>query len=163
MRRFAILLGLLMAMPMAAHAQKYELFGGYSYARFEQTGGDANTSGWAASLTYKFNSYLGLTGAFRGNYSTLLTQPMSVHGFYGGPQLSLPTRYSPFVHVLLGDMRLSMATVKKNAFSAEVGGGLDIRVKDYLSIRAIEADVVTGNLTSTSSDGRLCFGVVFHF
>lgn len=165
MRRYGILLGLLMLtlMPTAAHAQRFDLFGGYTYARFEQQGGDANTSGWATSLTYKLNSYIGLTGALSGNYATLYTQSTSFHGFYGGPQLSLPMRYSPFVHVLLGDMHLSMTTLTKDSFSTEVGGGLDIRYNDYLSIRVIEADVVTGTFGSTSSDGRLCFGVVFHF
>lgn len=163
MRRFAVLLGLLLAVPLTAHAQRFDLFGGYTYARFEQTARDSNTNGWASSITYKFNSYLGVSGAFTGNYGTLFSESMSVHSFYVGPQLSLPMRYSPFVHVLIGGMHLSMPTLKDTAFSTEVGGGLDIQASKRWSIRAIEADVVTGNLGSTSSDGRICFGVVFHF
>lgn len=163
MRRLVILLGLMLAAPLTAHAQRFELFGGYTYARFEQTAKDANTNGWASSITYKFNPYLGLTGAFTGNYGTLFNESASIHNFYAGPQLSLPIRYSPFVHVLLGAMRLSMPTLKKTVFSTEVGGGLDIQANQYLSIRVIEADVVTGDLTSTSSDGRICAGIVFHF
>lgn len=164
MRRLVILLGLILAAPLAAHAQRFDLFGGYTYARFEQQGGDTNTNGWAGSITYKFSPYLGLEGAFTGNYGTLFKESASIHNFYVGPQLSLPMRrYSPFVHVLLGVMRLSVPALKKSAFSTEVGGGLDIRANDYLSIRVIEADVVTGDLTSTSSDGRICAGVVLHF
>lgn len=163
MRRFAILLGLVMLAPMAAHAQRFDLFGGYTMAEFDESRQLAYTSGWAASLTYKFNPYLGLSGAFRGNYGTLFSEPTNVHTFYVGPQLSLPMRYSPFVHVLVGDLRWSMTTVERNAISTEVGGGLDIRVKPYLSIRAIEFDVVTGNITPSSNNGRFCFGVVYHF
>ncbi len=163
MRKFAVLLGLLMLAPMAAHAQRFDLFGGYTYEQLDQPDGNAHTSGWATSITYKFNPYLGLSGAFRGNYGTLFNESASLHGFYVGPQLSLPIRYSPFVHVLVGDRRLSMPTLEKSAFSTEVGGGLDILVKPYMSIRAIEGDIVTGNIYPTSSHSRLCFGVVFHF
>jgi hypothetical protein len=104
-----------------------------------------------------------VTGAFTGNYGTLFNESMSLHDFYVGPQLSLPMRYSPFVHVLVGDMRLSLQTLHKNAFSVEVGGGLDIRVNHYLSIRAIEADAVTGNIQPSQSDGQICSGLVLHF
>lgn len=72
-------------------------------------------------------------------------------------------RYSPFVHVMLGDMRLSLATLQKNAFSTAWGGGLDIRVNHYLSVRAIEADAVTGNIKPSQSDGQICAGLVVHF
>ncbi len=163
MRRLAVLLGLLTLAPMAAHAQRFDLFGGYTMAEFDEPHQLAYTSGWTTSLTYKFSPYFGLSGAVRGNYGTLFNESTNVHGFYVGPQLSLPIRYSPFVHVLVGDMRWSMTTVERNAISTEVGGGLDIRVKPYMSIRAIEFDVVTGNITPSSNNGRFCFGVVFHF
>lgn len=163
MRRFALLLGLLMLAPMAAHAQRFDLFGGYTLAEFDETRQLAYTSGWAASLTYKFNSYLGVSGALRGNYATLFSEPTDAYGFYVGPQISLPGRYSPFVHVLFGDLRWNMTTVERNALSTEVGGGLDIRYKSYLSFRPIEFDVVTGNISPSSNNGRFCFGVVFHF
>lgn len=163
MRRVAILLGLMLLAPAAARAQQFDFFAGYSYARFEQAGGDANTNGWEAALTYKFTSYLGVTGAFTGNYGSLFQESMNIHAYYFGPQVSLPFRYSPFVHVLFGGIRLSIPALQKTAFSTQVGGGLDIRVNNYLSIRAIEADVVTGDLQSTSSEGRISSGIVFHF
>lgn len=163
MRKIALLVGLFMLAPVAARAQKFEVFAGYSFARFEQMGGDANTSGWQGAFTFKFNTYVGLTGAFTGNYGSLFKESMNIHSYYVGPQLSLPMRYSPFVHVLLGDLRLSLPGLRKNVFSTEVGGGLDIRVNHYLSIRAIEADVVTGDLKATSNDGRISSGIVVHF
>ena len=163
MRKLVMLIGLSLLAPVAAQAQKFEVFAGYSFARFEQMGGDANTSGWEGSFTFKFSPYVGLTGAFTGNYGSLFKESMNIHSYYVGPQLSLPMRYSPFVHVLLGDLRLSLPGLRKNAFSTEVGGGMDIRVNTHLSIRAIEADVVTGDLKSTSSDGRISSGIVVHF
>lgn len=164
MRKVAFLLCLFLLAPIAARAQKFDLFGGYSYGRFEQKGGDANTNGWEASLTYKLNSYVGIVGDLTGNYGTLFQRSMSVHNFYGGARIMLPMRYSPFVHVLLGGMRFGSRDLGNHtAFSMKVGGGLDIYVNHYLSIRAIQADVVTGDLTSTSEDGRISTGLVLHF
>jgi hypothetical protein len=163
MRRLAVLLAFLMLAPVAARAQNFDIFAGYSYEQLDQPGPDAKTSGWEASLTYKINPYLGVTGAFTGNYGTVLGYTMNLHDFYVGPQLSLPMRYSPFVHVLFGDMRLSLPGLLTNAFSMQLGGGLDIRVNHYLSIRAIEADAVTGNIYPTSSAGHICSGIVLHF
>lgn len=162
MRKTA-LLGLLLALPAAARAQKFDLFAGYSQEGLDQTASDSHTNGWEGSLTYKFNAYFGLTGAFTGNYGSLFGESMNLHDFYLGPQLSVPMRYSPFVHVMLGDMRLSLATLQKNAFSTAWGGGLDIRVNHYLSVRAIEADAVTGNIKPSQSDGQICAGLVVHF
>jgi hypothetical protein len=163
MRKLAVLLGLLMVTPMAAHAQKFDLFGGYTLAEFDEPHQEVYASGWTASLTYKFGPYFGLTGAVRGNYGTFFTGPTNFYGFYVGPQLSLPMRYSPFVHVMVGNLRMNMPTVERTPISTEVGGGLDIRVKPYMSIRAIEFDVVTGNITPSGNNGRFCFGLVFHF
>lgn len=163
MRKIAIFLGLVLLMPAAARAQKFDLFAGYSYEQLDQTGSDSHTNGWESSLTYKFNAYIGITGAFTGNYGSLFGESMNLHDFYVGPQLSMPMRYSPFVHVMLGDMRLSLATLHKTAFSTEWGGGLDIRVNQYLSIRAIEADAVTGSIKPSQSDGQICAGLVIHF
>lgn len=163
MRKIVMLTGFLLLLPIAAQAQKFDVFAGYSYEQLDQTGSGANTNGWEGSLTYKFNSYIGLTGAFTGKYGTLFGESMNLHDFYVGPQLSLPMRYSPFVHVLFGDMRLSLATLRKNAFSTEWGGGLDIRVNQHLSVRAIEADAVTGNIKPSQSDGQICAGLVIRF
>ena len=157
------MLGFLLLSPAIARAQKFDIFAGYSYEQLDQTGSDAHSSGWEGSLTYKFTSYLGITGTFTGNYGTLFSESMNLHDFYVGPQLSLAMRYSPFAHVLLGDMRISLATLHRNAFSTEWGGGLDIHVNHYLSIRAIEADVVTGNIQPSQSDGQICTGFVLHF
>ncbi len=164
MRRAALLLCVFLLAPAAAQAQKYDLFAGYSFARFEQLGGDENTSGWEASLAYKFTPYVAVVGDVTGNYGTLFQKSMNAHNYYIGGQIMLPSRYSPFVHVLLGGMRVSIPGVAHTAFSTEWGGGLDIRVNHYLSVRAIEADVVTGTAKSlTSEDGHITAGIVFHF
>jgi hypothetical protein len=163
MRKAVVLLGLLLLAPLTARAQNFDVFAGYSYDQLDQPGTDAKTSGWEGALTFKWNSYLGVTGAFTGNYGTLGSESMNLHTFYAGPELSLPMRYSPFVHVLFGEMRLSLPSVQEVAFSMEVGGGLDIRVNRLLSVRVIEADAVTGNIYPTSNAGHLCSGLVIHF
>lgn len=163
MRKILFFVGLWLLMPMMAHAQRYDIFGGYSYDQLDQPGSDTKTSGWEGSVTFKWSSYIGFTGAFSGNYGMLFNQSMTLYSFYAGPQLSLPMRYSPFVHVLVGDMKLSLSILHKTAFSTEVGGGLDIRVNHFLSIRAIEADAVTGDIQPTSTAGHICSGIVLHF
>ena len=164
MRRAALLLCVFLVAPAAAQAQRYDLFAGYSFARYEQMGGDENASGWEASLAYKVTPYVAAVGDVTGNYGTLFQKSMNVHNYYGGLQVQLPMRYSPFVHVMLGAMRVSIPGIAHTAFSTEWGGGMDIRVNHYFSVRAIEADVVTGTARSlTSEDGHISAGIVIHF
>jgi hypothetical protein len=162
-RKTAILLSLFLLAPVVAQAQKVDVFAGYSYDQLDQPGSDAKTSGWEGAVTFKWTSYLGATAAFTSNYGTLFGESMNLHTFYAGPELSLPMRFSPFVHVLFGEMRLSLPQLQEVAFSTEVGGGLDIRVNHYFSVRVIEADTVTGDIHPTSNAGHISSGLVLHF
>ncbi|MFZ0211370.1 MAG: outer membrane beta-barrel protein [Candidatus Acidiferrales bacterium] len=164
MRKIAFFIGIFLLAPLAAHAQKFDVFTGYSFLRVEGTPSDISMNGWEGSITYKISDYFGIKGDLSTHYGTIFgDESMNIHGYYVGPELRLQKRVSPFVHVMVGDLRLSIPGEIGNHFSVAIGGGADLRVNSFLSIRLIQADIPTGNLKSTSTDGRISTGLVFHF
>ena len=159
-----ILLCVLFA-PFATHAQskKFDFFAGYAFHRVEGFPSNANMSGWEGSLTYKFTPYLGVTADTSADYGTLTNSRINFHTIFVGPQVSLPRRISPFVHVLLGVSRSSVFGVTSSTFSTALGGGVDYRATSLFSIRMVQVDVITGSTKNTSSDARISTGIVFHF
>jgi hypothetical protein len=165
MNKIAFILILALFAPFAAQAQtkKIEAFAGYSFQRVEGFPSNANMSGWEGSLTYKFTSYIGVTADVSGQYGTLTNSRINYHNILVGPQVSLPRKISPFVHVLFGEGRSSVFGVTSKTFAIAIGGGVDYRVTDLISIRMAQFDVITGATKQTSSDGRFSAGIVFHF
>ncbi len=53
-----------LALPLSAHAQKAELFGGYSYVRLDTSPGSENFNGWNASLDVNTFKILGFKADF---------------------------------------------------------------------------------------------------
>jgi hypothetical protein len=165
MNKIAFILMFALFTPLAAQAQtrKFEVFAGYSFQRLEGFPSNANASGWVGELTYKFTPYLGLTGDVSAQYGSLTGSRINYHNILGGPEISLPRKISPFVHVLLGDGRSSVFGVTSKTFAVAIGGGVDYHVNDLISIRMAQFDVLTGSTKETSSDGRFSAGIVFHF
>ncbi|HVF86621.1 MAG TPA: outer membrane beta-barrel protein [Pyrinomonadaceae bacterium] len=115
-----------------------------------------------------------------------------VHNFLGGVQLKDNTKDSdkrlrPFGHVLVGAHRSAaefqavsclgigvcppgVARDDETGFAAAVGGGLDVRLSDRFSVRAIQldwnpnrfSDDGVGTGSRTSHNFRVGVGVVFH-
>ncbi|MFB3916690.1 MAG: outer membrane beta-barrel protein [Terriglobales bacterium] len=104
---------------------KAEIFGGYSYMRFQPrfsvlgidvTPDSANLNGWNASLTGNFNRFFGITADFAGHYGSptigfggiglpgsLASADVSNYTFLFGPQVGLRTgKLRPFAHALFG-------------------------------------------------------------
>ncbi|MGH9710153.1 MAG: outer membrane beta-barrel protein [Candidatus Acidiferrales bacterium] len=165
MNKIAFILILALFAPFAAQAQskKIEVFVGYSFQRVEGFPANANMSGWEGSLKYKFTPYLGVRGDVSAQYGTLTGSRINYHNILVGPEVSLPRKISPFVHVLLGNGRSSVFGVTGNAFAVAIGGGVDYHVTDMISIRMAQFDVITGSTKQTSSDGRFSAGIVLHF
>ncbi|HKV27056.1 MAG TPA: outer membrane beta-barrel protein [Candidatus Acidoferrales bacterium] len=165
MNKIAFILALALIAPFAAQAQtnKFEVFAGYSFQRVEGFPSNANMSGWEGALTYKFTPYLGVTADVSGQYGTLTGSRINYHNILVGPELSLPRKLSPFVHVLVGDGRSSVFGVTSKTFAVAIGGGVDYRLTNLLSARLAQFDVITGATRQTSSDGRFSAGIVFHF
>ncbi len=163
-RTIGLLLGVLFLASLPAAAQdKVEVFGGYSYMRL-RGGADLNLNGWEASAQYKFRDWIGGVADFDGHYGSPSGIGTSVHSFLFGPQVSLPSRVSPFAHVLLGGAHFSAAGFGDTAFAMAIGGGMDAEIKQGISWRIIQGDYLLTRFGSqTQNNGRISTGVIFRF
>lgn len=140
----------LSALSVAQDVPKAEVFGGYSYLRFNPGGGTSfNNNGWNASLTFNANKWLGFTGDFGGTYNSLAAGANSnLHTFLFGPKLTYRTdKFAPFVHALFGGARSGLTATgfgggSNGSFSFATGGGVDYKVRDRISLRLVQLDYV---------------------
>ena len=170
------------AQPSRAQ-DRIELFGGYSYARAPIANvtvitlvntcpvvcptslATAGTNGWEATGVIKANRWFGV-GADFGGYYDLSAFGSNAHlqTYLFGPQVSLPRRISPFAHALVGVARETTSAGNTNAFSSAFGGGLDLKLYHFVSLRAIQTDyTVTQFRGSTQNEFRTSTGVVLRF
>jgi len=163
-RKLLLLLGLVFLVSLTARAQdKVEIFGGYSYMRFDSSP-KTNLNGFELSGQYKFADWFGAVADFSGHYGSPFGVGTSVHTFLFGPQVSFPARVSPFAHVLLGGGHFSAAGLTDTSFSAAIGGGIDARVKEGIYWRIFQADYLATNFFGSRQDNaRISTGIVFHF
>ncbi len=197
--RLLVLLVVAFNLPLLGQSGNSELFGGYSLERiaggcgtdyrcgFNDTGATTDLNGWIASITGYVHKSLGLSAQFSGNYGSV--------GFGGGGGgLSAAHRYayqfgpvytfrgqhaSAFTHALFGAVSQGVSQAAINgiapsftAFLWSVGGGLDVKVSNSLSVRAAQIDyerhnVPVGGVGSTSTSPtngfRYSAGVVLRF
>lgn len=199
--RAVFAMAVLAAMAVAAAAQdKVQLFVGYSYLRpsmtYEQqfqceviigcpppppvfVTAHPNLNGYEFSATYKLHSWLGVTGDFSGHYgSVAFNSSAHVQTFLFGPQVSLPAKVSPFVHLLvggvhesigssigpLGGFSTSIVPTSGNSFATAIGGGIDLHVARFISVRPIQVDyLLTRAYSATQNQPRISAGLVLHF
>lgn len=166
---FTALLACALAQTAAAQeTPRAELFGGYSFA-----GG--NFHGWHASVAGNVNKWFGLAADFTGHYGGAVDEDgfderQRVHSYHFGPRFSLRRkRLTAFAHALFGASRLETSLTgfgqrfefDDTGFSFVLGGGLDIKVHDRLSIRAFQLDYLRSRFFGETEDrGRLAFGLV---
>jgi opacity protein-like surface antigen len=154
-RVFFFFLVFLMALPVAMMAQDYpkaEVFGGYSYVRAQ----GLNVNGWDAAVAGNVNDWFGVKADFGGYYKN----GESLYSFLFGPQFSYrkDERVTPFVHTLFGGVHATGDT----SFAWAIGGGLDVKVADYVAVRIIQADYLGTRFGGTTqNNARLSFGIVF--
>jgi hypothetical protein len=85
-----------------------------------------------------------------------------------GPQISLPGRISPFFHALAG---VAMNTtnslepfVRTTSFSSAIGGGVDLRLNHFASVRLAQFDYLMTRFDgSTQNEFRISTGIVLRF
>jgi hypothetical protein len=164
MKKVALVVGMMLLLPMAARAQKNEIFLGYSLNRFDAKPSDVYFGGWEASYTYKFTSYVGITGDVDGDYGSVYSSRTNYHSYLGGLTFYLPLRkFTPYAHGLVGGSHLSMQSVVSGCTSYTFGGGVDYTITRHVAARLFQYDYLRTHFTQTSSDGRISFGIVFHF
>src|SRR5215467_8608908 len=145
-RKIWLLFGLYAISSLSARAQdKAELFGGFSYMRFLSS----NLNGWEISGQYKFKDWLGGVADFDGHYGSINGIGTSTYTYLFGPQISLPSRVSPFGHLLLGGAHISEAGFGSSSFSMAIGGGIDIGLfHDQFYWRVIQTDYLMTQFAS---------------
>jgi hypothetical protein len=163
-RRQSFLLGLLFLLSFSTKAQdQVEVFGGYSYMRTDNSP-SANRNGWEFSGQYKFADWLGAVADFDGHYGSPVGVSSSVHTFLFGPQVSWPSRVSPFAHVLLGGAHVSAGGFTDASFSAAIGGGIDARLVHGIYWRVFQGDYLMTRFSGNRQDNaRLSTGIVLRF
>jgi opacity protein-like surface antigen len=154
-------------------------------------------NGGSAALAINFGRYIGLVADFGGyaDNKLLLTgtganEPLVVnssgtaYSYLFGPRVSFrnESRFTPFAQVLGGGIHASAVTAtncagssctplpSQNAFALTAGGGLDIRLIEHLTLRAVQAEYmmtrfasVPDGSSSSQNDLRLSSGLVFTF
>ncbi len=181
---------LLFAMP--SHAQGVELFGGYSFVRapvtFVVTPQGAcvitgcvpltrppklHLNGWEVVGAFRVLGPLALaadysdtSGSFQGARTHLKT-------YLVGPQLRFPGPISPFAHFLVGGAHESTTSSvgasitsapARNAFATTLGGGLDLKVLPFISLRPIQVDYLLTHFNSNAQNQfRYSAGILLRF
>jgi len=154
-------------------------------------------NGGSTSIAFSLNRYWGLVGDFGGFNETRLQltsgNPPTVMGPYravtngtvftalGGPRLSFRSheRITPFAQALFGGIRASQESLctgcvhslpTETSFALTAGAGLDLRVRQHLAIRLVQAEYLMTNFEdlttgkkANQNDMRLSTGIVFRF
>ena len=153
-----------LVLSIHAFAQKAEVFGGYSYYRFNSgvAGlGSANLNGWNFALTGKFNKYVGVTADLGGGYGTLAGVNTHLHTFLFGPQVSASAmNVTVFGRVLAGVTHAE----SDNTLTTGFGGGIDYKVLPHVGVRVAQLDYVhTSFGCGGQNNVRYSAGVVLRF
>jgi hypothetical protein len=172
-------------------AQSIELFGGYSFVRapvrFTETVGgcpatvcpatittpNLNLNGWEAAAAFKVFGPLALAADFGETSGSFHGANTHLQTYLVGPQLRFPGPISPFAHFLVGAAHESIGAgggtlitggATQNAFASAIGGGLDLKVLPFISIRAVQFDyLVTRFNSQTQNQPRISAGIVLRF
>lgn len=142
---------------------KAEVFAGFLHKR----NGDSGFNGVNISGVYNFSKYFGA----KVDYSYSAGPEYFPYGrqtertVMAGLQIKNSTKernkVRPFLHGLIGSSRQTLFGPKTNAFTFAVGGGLDVRVSERVSIRVIQADFQpTYHNSITRAQARFSFGIV---
>jgi len=191
MHKYISCLVFLVCLAPAARAQDVEFFGGYSYLRTTGTNYEnVGLNGWNVTLSANIKKSWGVVADFSNHYgaSTNNFTPVGSGGhgttFLFGPQYSFRRvpRVTPFVHALFGGVQgariaavplgmggacpapgcSAFATTPETAFAMAFGGGLDVKVRNHVWIRIIQADFIRQNFSDGAMNSpRISAGVVF--
>lgn len=163
----------------AQNVPQGELFAGFTYTRLNDLtprSPSQDAFGFNLQGVYNVNRILGIVGDFGAHYDNAT----NLYTFMAGPRVNLRgERLTPFAHVLLGGARASRVPVGGSVplrfdgdggFAMAMGGGLDVKVSDTVSLRPIQGEYLftkiggSGSvLRDTQSHLRLSFGVNFTF
>jgi hypothetical protein len=174
----------------AQSSDHVEIFGGYSFAAYDFTGGQippgALSHGWNAALNLKVKRPVGIVFDF-GQFYNHNSSPGTCNGgrtscsskaftAMFGPQFSFPlSRVTPFAHALFGIAHASQNGTFEpfqgnNSAAMALGGGVDFYITRHFGLRG-QADYLRtwfayndNQLTySFNNNARISAGAVFRF
>lgn len=158
---------------------RFEVSAAYSFVRANaaNSSGSFNLNGGSASAAYDLTDRFAAVADFGGYKFGGLPSGLSstMYTYLFGPRASMHKweRITPFAQALLGVGRLdaSSGSVRagENGLAMALGGGLDLRVRSHLAIRAIQAEylmtrfpLVNGE-SATQNNIRLSAGIAYRF
>lgn len=173
------------------HAPAVELFGGYSFMRFNvKTPLDKENfdqHGGTASFAFNVNRWFGLVADFAGYHVAGMPPDTNAEFFtyLFGPKFShRGPRWTPFAQFLFGAAHaksnvsltgtptpgttfFSTTSIHPNAFATALGGGLDLTLSKHLAWRVLQADYLLTKFNDADNNHqnnvRVATGLVFRF
>jgi len=178
-----LLVGLLGTASMAKAQEdpaKFELYGGYYYARFNVTAdvpgiapsATYNGNGGGGQLEYNVNRWIGVVEDLGGFYATTSVNGSFAGGVFTyliGPRVNFRRdRVTPFAQALFGGVRttdgIEHSTGTEDNFAMTAGVGVDFRVSRHVSVRPIQAEYfmmkIPDGLHNRQDNLRIGAGVV---
>jgi opacity protein-like surface antigen len=172
MRKFFILLGLVLlaaSSAMAQEAPKFEVAGTYQYIHLPAD----NCQGFGGNAAVNVNRWLGIVGDFGFCKITGLPSGSSFHetNYLFGPRASFGHygRMTPYAQFLLGGDHNSITVTglqvtSTNTFAFTLGAGTDIRLTPHVSFRAIQLEYLYTHFGGTKQNNlRIQTGLVYRF
>jgi opacity protein-like surface antigen len=195
MKRWALLCGVLLLFVGVASAQgtdspKVEVFGGYSYVRFNPgyNAPGVNFNGGSGSVSYNLTPMIGIVGDFGGYHYSQGGGDVNVVSYLFGPKIAMRRGpITPFAQALFGGAHGSInagacsgarvrpdttfsgcGTTSENAFAMALGGGVDWNATEHIGVRLIQAEYLLtrfgfGGPTYSQNNARISAGVVFRW
>jgi peptidoglycan-associated lipoprotein len=176
-------MAVLLATPGRAAGQNIDIGAGYTYVHanlppggcgcFSLNGGNA----WAAFNLNRGFAVLGEVSAQHGSNVAGTGADLTLTSYLFGARYTVHRfgRLKPFAQGLLGGAHASGSLAPgssglpgtPNAFAATAGGGLDWRLSEHFSLRAIEADYYfthfNNSVNGRQNNFRIGAGIIFHF
>lgn len=174
------LLGIALLAKAQEEPSRFDLYGGYYYARVNV---NANVPGIAPSATYigeggggqlKYNAknWLGVVGDLSGFYATSSGNGAFAGAFLAyllGPRVNFRHgKFTPFVQALFGGVRttdgIAQSTGTENNFAMTTGGGIDFKLSRRVSLRPIQTEYfmtkIPDGLKNRQDNLRIGAGIV---
>jgi hypothetical protein len=139
MKKSVLLLMVVLFSAWGVHAQegsRADVSAGYSYLR-EGFSNGANTNGASFSGAGYFNDWLAVAGDFGVYHYSQAGVGVNTYTFLVGPRLTAShgSPISPFVQLLVGGDRLTVAGGSAKGFAWSTGGGVDLKLSTHMAFR----------------------------
>jgi len=170
----AFLLFGLSTVAMAQDVSVADVFGGYSFFRCDRDTIGCDLHGWDAAVDFNFNKNWAVTidvSALYGTVDSDARTDIKYHTVFGGPKYTFGSseRVRPYVHALFGVNHINPeknypALTVENNLAIAMGGGVDVKVTDRISIRAAQVDyLMIRRFSEYDNNFRCATGIVFRF